>query len=982
MEFETGTRYRGFVVQRVNTVDLMSSRALEFEHEATGLRLLHVSNDDVENLFSITFPTPPPDHTGTPHILEHSVLAGSRKYPAREGIFELIKRSLGTFINAMTAAEHTLYPVSSTVPKDLFNLAEVYWDAVFHPLLTEHTFLREGHRLELASPEDTASDLAIKGIVYSEMRGGYSMPEALIYRALARNLFPDSVYGLDAGGDPDAITALTNHRLKAYHARYYRPGQALIVVYGNLPTERYLDFVADRLAGELPDREAVTFSRQPRFQAPRRVHMRCPAPSADAGRAWLVLGWICGDGTDPRDATELSLLHTLLLGHPGARLRKTILDAKFGDDLALTFLNTKNLESVFCVGVQGADPARADALVELVVAVLQEVASGSIARDAIETACQQLAHATLQIDDWFPIHLLWRLSTQYVLTGEPVTMLRPAEHLRAVRAWALEDPARLGQLARERLLDNPHRLLVVAEGDPEYVSRRDRALAQSLRERKASMSAGDLERLVSEAKEFERLEQQSDRAAFEQLPQLGVIDLPRRPRMIPTLFEREGRLEFLENQVFANGINYLHLDIDLGHVPAEHLAYLGLFTQCLGKLGSRGQSWAEAAARVASCTSGIWGWAQLDAHAVDPSRTLRSLRIITSFLDGRAEQALDVLEHQLFALDFADRTRLGEILLQARAGHRAHFVARAQALGRCHAARPFSPEAWLTDEGHGLPQLRLIERLAAGFAANQTDLMDDTLVKLCALRDAIARTSRFSVSFTGSRGERDTLRRRVTSWAEREPAQTAEPVTWTADGLPRSIGLAAPVDVAFSCYLVRGPHYADAASPALEVAARYYALEHLIEQIRLRGAAYGAFCNPDTFHRYLMFGSYSDPEISRTLGIFRGARDSLQELPWSAGDIERAVLGTAKDSLLPNRPMEATGTALWWHVHGLTDEQRLERYQSLLAVTPSAARHALSTVLEQGAAEASVCVVASREKMRAANAELGEWGLAIEEVFG
>ena len=247
MDTRPGTQIHGFVIRRVTPVALLNSLAIELEHEATGLRLLHVKNDDTENLFSIVFPTPPDDDTGAAHILEHSVLAGSRKFPAREGFFELTKRSPGTFINAMTASEHTLYPVSSAVPKDLFNLAEVYWDAVFHPLLTEHTFRREGHRLELASADDLASELVIKGIVYSEMQGAYSSAESLIGDAMSRHLFPESPYGRDSGGDPDAIPALSYEGLRSFYARHYGASQALVVVYGNIPTEQYLAFAAERL---------------------------------------------------------------------------------------------------------------------------------------------------------------------------------------------------------------------------------------------------------------------------------------------------------------------------------------------------------------------------------------------------------------------------------------------------------------------------------------------------------------------------------------------------------------------------------------------------------------------------------------------------------------------------------------------------------------------------------------------------------------
>jgi Zn-dependent M16 (insulinase) family peptidase len=981
MDTTPGTKINGFVVRRVTPVELLDSQAIELEHEATGLRLLHVKNDDTENLFSIVFATPPADDTGVPHILEHSVLAGSRKFPAREGFFELTKRSPGTFINAMTASEHTLYPVSSAVPKDLFNLAEVYWDAVFHPLLTEHTFRREGHRLELTSAGDLGSELVVKGIVYSEMQGAYSSAESLIGDAMNRHLFPESPYGRDSGGDPDAIPTLTYEGLRSFHSHHYGPSQALVVVYGNIPTEQYLAFAAQRLAGEPRRGAEVSIARQPRWTAPREARITCPVSPNEAGRSWLSLSWICGDGTDPMDSMQLALLEQLLVGHPGAVLRKAILDSKVGEDLALTFLNAKCLDATFSVGVRGAQVEHADQFLAVVLGTLKSLVEQGIDRQSIETACQQLAYATLEVGDLFPIQLLWKLSTQYVLTGDPVPVLRSAEHLRSVRERALTEPSYLTHLLRERLLDNPHRLLVVAQGDPEFARRRDEALAERLRARKAAMSHEELARIAAEAQEFQRLEQQKDDLeAFEQLPKLGPGDLPRRPRTIPTLFEHDGRLDFLDNRVFSNGINYLQLDIDLAHVPAPLLAYLGPMTQCLGKLGVRGQTWAQTAARVASCTSGVYGWAQLDAHGTDPSNTLRSLKLVTSFLDGRAEEALGLVEDLLFSLDFEDTVRLGEILTQTRARQRAVLASRASELARTHAARLLSHEAWLTDEAHGLGQIRLIERLATGFGSEDELLIERTVSNLLALRDAIAGAARITVSFTGSPHERALARKYAGAWARRQPARVPERIEWAPNGSSRRVGLASAMDVAYCEYTLPGPYYNDPASSALQVASTYYRQQYVMEEVRLKGAAYGAWSAMDAFHGTFDLGSYRDPHPARTLGVFGRALEGIARLDWSPSEIERAIVVTAKDSLRPNRPREATGSALWWHTHGLSDEIRARHYEALLSVKPSEAREALERVLGQDERLASVCVVSSRNKLEAVNAELEAGRLEIEDV--
>jgi Zn-dependent M16 (insulinase) family peptidase len=292
-----------------------------------------------------------------------------------------------------------------------------------------------------------------------------------------------------------------------------------------------------------------------------------------------------------------------------------------------------------------------------------------------------------------------------------------------------------------------------------------------------------------------------------------------------------------------------------------------------------------------------------------------------------------------------------------------------------------SPEAWLTDEGHGLAQIRLLERLAAGFAQDQAELIADTVAKLVRIREALAGTPRLAVSFTGSKGDRPAVRRRVGSFTDRAPAVEAVPVGWAPEALPRAVGLAAPMDVAFSAYLVPGPHYTDPTLAEVQVASTHFRQEYVLEEIRLRGAAYGAWCAADPFHRYLELGSYRDPQIARTVGIFRHAAEGIGRMEWSSAQIERAILVTAKDSLKPNRPGEATSTALWWYVHGLDDELRQRHYERLLSVEPAQAREALLQLFTEGARRASLCVVSSGDKLAATNAQLAADGLAIQDVF-
>ena len=339
VDLRPGEQLHGFEVKAVTPIDELRAVTIELAHQHSGARLLHLYTNDTENLFSINFPTPPSDDTGVPHILEHAVLAGSKKYPVKEPFFEMIKMSMATFINAMTASDHTYYPVASNVKKDLFNLAEVYFDAVFHPLLTEETFKREGHHLAPADPENPTGDLKVTGIVYNEMKGVFSDPESRLYRSMTCRLLPDTLYALESGGDPDAIPDLTYAQLKGFHETYYHPSNGFFFLYGDIPTTDYLAFLADKLDA-IPKNEASASLRplrpdvthQPRWDAPQSVNDTYPVGADEplAEKTYLMLSWLIGDATDPEDVILCRLLSLILLGNEAAPLRKAIIDSKLG----------------------------------------------------------------------------------------------------------------------------------------------------------------------------------------------------------------------------------------------------------------------------------------------------------------------------------------------------------------------------------------------------------------------------------------------------------------------------------------------------------------------------------------------------------------------------------------------------------------------------------------------------------------------------
>ena len=377
----------GFEVKAVTPIDELRAVAIELLHPQSGARLLHFYTDDAKNWFSISPITPTLDDTGLQHILEHSVMAGSRNYPVKAVFFEIIKMSLTDSTDAMNFSDHSFYYASSNVKKDLFNLAEVYFDSVFHPLLTEETFKREGHHLEPVDPDQPIGDLKINGIVYNEVKNSLSDPETCLYSTMTGGLLPDTCYARNSAGNPLIMPDLTYEQLKTYHQTYFHPSNSYFFCYGNIPTDDYLVFLADKLAA-LPQTETKGFlhplrpeiSQQLKWKSPRTVTGTYPIGKDESliEKTYLMLSWIIGDTTDPEDVILCSILNLILFGNEGAPLRKALIDSKLGTDIRYDFLrDSAGPNGIFCVGLVGSEADRVDAFTELVVNTLTQIADGN-----------------------------------------------------------------------------------------------------------------------------------------------------------------------------------------------------------------------------------------------------------------------------------------------------------------------------------------------------------------------------------------------------------------------------------------------------------------------------------------------------------------------------------------------------------------------------------------------------------------------------
>lgn len=988
IDLKPGQELHGFEVKAITPIDELRAVTIELTHHHSGARILHLYTDDSENLFSINFPTPPTDDTGVPHILEHAVLAGSQKFPVKEPFFEMIKMSMATFINAMTSSDHTYYPVASNVKKDLFNLAEVYFDAVFHPLLTEETFKREGHHLAPVNPEEPTGNLKITGIVYNEMKGVFSDPESRLYRTMTSRLLPNTLYSKESGGDPDNIPDLTYQQLKDFHGTYYHPSNGYFFLYGNIPTVDYLKFLEDKLnniekndtiASLRPLKQDVT--HQPRWELHQTVTDTYPVAPDESltEKTYLMLSWLIGDGTDPDDVAMCYILSLILLGNEAAPLKKAIIDSKLGADLIYSGTSAVGPNSTFYLGLKGSEKDRVEAYEELVYNTLTQLADNELDSAIVEAAFQQSTYYYQEVASMFPLHMLFRVMNVWIYEKDSDTFLKMGESLATIRKRWKDNPNLFNDLIRERLVNNQHRLTSVLSPDPNLQSELDAELEQRTKEIRSQLTDEEALKIAADAAELERMNgQPNPPEALAKLPQLQVSDLPEKPKHISTIIEKVCGQDLLRNDVFANGVNYLILNFDLKGFPDHLWSYLPRYTDAIRKLGAADMSFTEMAKRKSAFTGGIGCGAGFGTHAEDSNRSLQNLRFTMKALDETIDDALEVLHDYVFTVNPRDLERLQDIMVQAVAEYRTEMVQDGSSTAIHHASRGLSPHGHLGEIVYGLPQLRISENLLSSFDELNGELMSH----IEEIRDFILNRGRVTVSFTGSDPAYQTTKNKLNEWLNAMSVNSIEStqIDYQPYDTPPREGLAGPIQIAHCAYTMPAPHYSHPDSTLLTIGTHLVRMDYILSEIRFKGNAYGARLSYSAFDGILSQSSFRDPHVARTINVFDQTVEYIKQVEWTQTDIDRAIIATAKNAEKPIRPSQAASDALSYHITGQTHEMREQRYAQLRSATPEKVKKALLQLFEENQDNAAVCVVSSREKLEDANKEL-EKPLVIEDIL-
>ncbi|MGX9686212.1 insulinase family protein [Deinococcus wulumuqiensis] len=937
-----------YTVERVETLPEMSGQLVLLRHE-NGARHAHVAREDDNLVFGVTFPTVPKDSTGVAHILEHNVLMGSQKYPVPDPFFSMIPRSLNTFMNAMTAGDWTTYPFSTRNVQDYFNLLSVYLDATFFPLLRYESFRQDGHRFEFETPDDPTSTLKLQGVVYNEMKGAMASPGSVMWRSFGKALYPDLTYANNSGGSPENIPELTYEDLRAFHAAHYHPSNAYFYSYGNQDLGRVLDAIEEHVMTRFQKQELdVSIPDQPSFSEPRRVDVSYPGSDTERG-GQVLLGWKLGYASDPDASLRWNVLSDVLLGNAGAPLTRPLIESGLGAQLAdLTGYRDDFREAAFAVGLKGLPASgeesdgKADAVQELVLSTLRQIAEEGIDPALIEASLHQFEISQKEVSNAgypYGLGVMFRLLGPWLSGGDPVTGLRLDAELGRLR-----DDLKRGRvfepMIEKWLLQNPHRVTLVVRPDPALAERTEQAERELVERLSKDFTDEDRARIVRESLNLKNLQgQESDPNV---LPTLTLADVPAQVPRPAYETERSGRALVGRVPQPTGGLTYLDVKVRLPELPRDLLPVLPLYTFAVTRSGAAGQDYVSLARRIEAVTGGIGA----SAGVGNGPDTVDDLRLSVSFsgkaLARNAGELVAVLRDVIAAPEF-DRERLRQLLEQRLAGMKASVVSAGNAYAERLASAQVSPGAALGEQFSGLTALATLKAIVEGAEGQADDLegrLDALLAQFGRLTTLITQGEPL-VCLTALPEDVGLDLTPVTTLFQGD-APVGHPRPQLAAQVPQARTTDSPV--AFNAVAFSTVPYTHADSPALLVLSRLLRSEYLLAEIREKGGAYGGGASFDARSGVFAMSSYRDPNIARTYGVFRDARQFL-DTDLGERELTEAILGASK-TLDPLTSPDTVGRLRFYgDQSGFTPEVQEAYKARLLSVTLDDLRRVMDTHL-------------------------------------
>lgn len=985
-DLRTGGRIHGYEI--TNIVELPEIRAFFYEliHPASGARHIHISNQDPDNTFSVAFKTVPADSTGVAHILEHTVLCGSRKYPVRDPFFSMIKRSLNTFMNALTSSDWTMYPFSTHNPKDYFNLMGVYLDAAFFPKLDRLSFKQEGHRLEF-EPGDNAGEsghLAYKGVVYNEMKGAMSSPDQIMSRSILNALYPDTTYGFNSGGDPAEIPGLTHNQLIAFHQHHYHPSNAFFYTYGNLPLAATLQFIEKNALVHFDRMDPKTdVPSQPRWDGPKTATYYYPIDENDdpARKSQVCLAWLTSDIREAFDVLTLNVLEQVLMGNAGSPLRKALIDSELGSTLSDgAGFDGENKDTMFACGLKDVDPASADAIEKIILDTLADLVKNGVDREMVESAIHQIEFHQKEVTNSpypYGIKLLLRLSGSWFHHGDPITALKFDALIHRLFEELDKGPFLENQI-RKFFMDNPHRVRLILAPDKTLSEKETLRVREELKKIQSRLSQPEIDAIMSDAEALERLQESKEDLAC--LPTLQITDITPDIPIVSESNGYDGTAACYE--LPTSGIFYLTAAVGLEPLPSGLLPLMPLFCHALTRCGTARHTYAEIAHLLDLYTGGL-GLSVVAGTRFDKDKGHDCMPMMTfsaKCLSRNIEKMYELIRELLCEFTFTDHQRLKNLLLEYRSDMESAVVSSGHRFAISLASRPFSAAGTLNENWHGIHQLKALKTMTDGINDERVAAIAADLSRIAA---CLLKANNITIGLIGESGDLKKAAEFTKSLeAQLGMGKTAgfAPPDVPFQNTPVREGWSTASSVSFVASVFETQSLTHEHAPALAAISKMLRSLFLHREIREKGGAYGGFASYQPENGLFCFGSYRDPHIVNTLNVYDAAADFITSGDFDMEDIKEAILQVCAEIDRPDTPNSAAQKAFYRKLTGLADDIRKTFKKRLLVLDREKVLAVARLYFGPGKAPSSVAVISSEEALKSAAARMTGEGLKLYRI--
>lgn len=937
----------------------INSTGYLLKHKKSGARVFCISNDDENKVFSIGFRTPPADSTGVAHIVEHTVLCGSEQFPAKDPFVELVKGSLNTFLNAMTYPDKTIYPIASCNDKDFQNLMHVYLDAVFYPNIyhNENIFKQEGWHYHLETPED---ELTYNGVVYNEMKGAFSSPDGVLDREVLNSLYPDTAYGNESGGAPEAIPNLTYEQFLAFHKKYYHPSNSYIYLYGDMDMEEKLLWMDEAYLSRF---NAITVDSEIALQKPfekmnevyRKYSITSEEPEEE--NAFLAYNISIGDSLDRELYLAFMVLEYALISAPGAPLHKILLEKNIGKDISGSYDNGV-YQPYFSFVAKKSDVSRKDEFVNVIRESLTDIVKNGLDENALKAGINYHEFRYREADfGSYPKGLMYGIQA---FDSWLFDETQPFMHLEENATFAfLKEKIGTGyyeELIQKYMLDNPHTSLVVLEPEKGLSAKLEQETAEKLAAYKASLSKEEIDTLVRETQELLAYQETEDTP--EMLAKIPMLKREDMKRTAAPLINRETTIcgtKVLHHNMFTNGIGYLLVSFHANTIPQESLPYLGLLKYVLGYIDTEHYDYGSLFNEINRNSGGISSTYSLYSNVKEPKNYQLQYEFKAKVLYEQLGFAFDMIEEMLFHSKLEDEKRLKEIVSQLKSRMQGGLTSSGHATAVGRATSYFSETAYISEQLNGVDFYHFIEQLEADFDNKKEELMQGLreVIRLIFTRE------NFLISYTADEEGFGYLDKELGRFKEMLPNEKYEAKTYhfSLEKLNEGFKTSSKVQYVGRAGNFRKEGFAyHGAMRILKVVLNY---DYLWTKIRVKGGAYGCMSG---FNRVgdMYFVSYRDPHLAETNDIIKGTADYVASFKADEREMTKYIIGTISDVDMPLNPAAKGSRSFTAYMNELTEESIQKERDEILNATAEDIRkiaEPIRAVLSQDC----ICVVGSEE---------------------